>query len=102
MKRHSHSSSDDEQTQLLDELLVLVELLERISVHVRQVEGLGLVHVVGIDEDADLHLGAGDVGQQERAGETLVALGIVVLEGDLEIDRLGELALQGEGGGWLV
>eukprot|EP00964_Phaeocystis_antarctica_P054143 scaffold31810_cov36-Phaeocystis_antarctica.AAC.1 len=45
----------------------------------------------GVAEDADAELGAGDVRQLDGAGETLVLLGIVVLEADLQLDRLHEL-----------
>ena len=79
--------------QLLDQLLVLVELLERVGVHGGDAQQLGVVDVAGVSEEAHLELGARDVGEQQRAGETLVTLGIVVLQGDLQVHRLGELAL---------
>ena len=47
----------------------------------------------GVSENADGELGAGDVGELDAAGETLVLLGIVVLEADLELDSLSELLL---------
>ena len=47
-----------------------------------------------VTEDADLELGARDVGEEEGAAETLVTLGIVVLQGDLKINGLDEVALQ--------
>jgi len=43
----------------------------------------------------DGHVGAGDRGQLDGAGETLVTLGVIVLEADLELDRLEEVALLG-------
>jgi hypothetical protein len=67
-------------------------------VHGGDVDGLGLVDVRLISEDAHLHLGAGNVGQQKSAAETLVTLGIVVLERELEIHGLDELALQRRSG----
>jgi hypothetical protein len=78
---------------LLDELLVLVEFLEVFHVHGRDAGLLGLVLVLEVADDADLVVGAADVGEAEGAGEALVAGGIVVLEVDLEINGLVELAL---------
>ena len=77
--------------ELLDELLVLVEGLQSVGVLEVQAQAGGLLAVEGVTEDADAELGAGDVRQLDGAGETLVLLGIVVLEADLELDRLGEL-----------
>lgn len=50
-----------------------------------------LLHVLGITKHADLHLGARDVGQLNRATEALVLLRIVVLEANLEFNGLCEL-----------
>lgn len=41
----------------------------------------------------DGHVGPGDLGELHGPGETLVTLGIVVLEADLELDGLEEVAL---------
>lgn len=41
----------------------------------------------------DSHLGAGDGGQLDGTRETLVTLGVVVLQTDLEFDGLGEVTL---------
>eukprot|EP00959_Pyramimonas_sp_CCMP1952_P054279 1135243-Pyramimonas_sp.AAC.1 len=49
--------------------------------------------MLGISEHAHLQLGTGDIGEGDGAAETLVLLGIVVLETDLELDGLSELAL---------
>lgn len=43
----------------------------------------------------DGHVGAGNRRQLDGARETLVALRIIVLEADLELDRLEEVALLG-------
>ena len=48
-------------------------------------------------EHAELELRAGDGGEGHGAVETLVLLGIVVLEADLELDGLGELTGLGLG-----
>ena len=79
--------------KLLDELLVLVELLEVVGGHLGDLDAIGLLAVGGVTEDAALEVRAGDLGEAEGARETLVALGVVVLERDLELDRLGEVAL---------
>jgi len=79
--------------ELLDLLLVLVELLQVINGLVLHGDLLGLVAVKGITENADGHLGAGDVGETNGTRETLITLGIVVLESNLELDSLDEVTL---------
>jgi len=49
--------------------------------------------MVLIAEDAHAELGARNVTELDGAGETLVLLGIVVLEADLEFDSLQKLTL---------
>lgn len=41
----------------------------------------------------DTHVGAGDGGQLDGTGETLVTLGVVVLQTDLKLDGLVEVTL---------
>jgi hypothetical protein len=79
---------------LLDELLVLVEGLEAVEVHDVDLDVLSLANVemLGVTDQADLEAWAGDVGEADGASETLVLLGIVVLEADLKFNGLGELA----------
>ena len=79
--------------ELLDKLLVLVELLEVLHVHVGDRDLLGKLAVRRVSEDADGHVGARDTGKLDGTRETLVLLGIVVLEADLELDGLAKLAL---------
>jgi len=79
--------------QLLDLLLVLVQLLQIVGSHAGDALGLGLVAMLLISKNADLELLLGDVTQLDGAGETLVLLGIVVLQTDLEVDGLDELTL---------
>jgi hypothetical protein len=79
--------------KLLDELLVLVELLQVFNGLEFHTSSLGLIAVESITEDADCHLGTGDVGELNSSRETLVTLGIVVLETDLELDGLDEITL---------
>lgn len=47
--------------------------------------------MLGITKHADLHLGAGDMGQLDGAAETLVLLRVIVLETNLKLNGLGEL-----------
>lgn len=81
--------------KLLDELLVLVELLQIISRHGIDSAVLGTVNVVLVTQNADGHVGAGDRRQADGARETLVTLGVIVLEADLELDGLEEVTLLG-------
>ena len=46
-----------------------------------------------ISNAPDGHARAGNTGELDGAGETLVALGIVVFEADLELDSLEEIPL---------
>lgn len=79
---------------LLDELLVLVELLEGVEISDIDINtlilGFGLVLFIG--NDADFEVRAGDVGKSDGTDETLILLGIVILKGELELNRLGELS----------
>lgn len=81
--------------ELLDELLVLVELLQVVGGHGVDTAVLGTVEIMLVTENADGHVGAGNGGQLDGAGETLITLGIVVLEADLELDGLEEVTLLG-------
>jgi len=82
-------------SQLLDELLVFVELLQVVGAHGVDTAVLGTIDVVLVTEDADAHVRAGDGREADGARETLVTLGVIVLEADLELDRLEEVALLG-------
>ena len=79
--------------QLLDELLVLLQLLERLDVHAGHAGGLGLIAVTIVTEHAHLQVGACNGGEAHSAAETLVAGRIVVLQHHLKLDRLTEVAL---------
>jgi hypothetical protein len=80
-------------SELLNELLVLVELLQVIDGH-RVNLGLGsIIDVLGVTEHADVHARAGGVGQTNGATETLVALRIVLLQTNLKFNGLDELPL---------
>ena len=93
---------------LLDQLLVLVELFQVIHAHVLELDLLGAVDVGRVGEDADGHSRARHMRELGGAGETLVALRVagrrlrrrpqrpsdaLVLEADLELDRLDEVPL---------
>jgi len=80
-------------SELLDELLVLVELLQVLDGGVLELDQLCSVDIRSICENAYAHSRAGDVGELDGSRETLVTLGIVVLESDLELDGLDEVSL---------
>merc|ERR1719158_2215201 len=73
----------------------LVKLLKVICAHAGDALRLSLVTMLLITEHANLELRAGDVLQLDGARETLVLLGIVVLEADLEVHSLHEVPLLG-------
>ena len=52
-------------------------------------------HVRVIVDVPDAHSRTGDDGETDGSGETLVTLGIIVLEADLEFDGLEEVTLLG-------
>ena len=79
--------------KLLDQFLVLVEFLQVISGHGINTEVFRAIEIVLVAEDAEGHIGSGNGGEFDGAAETLVTLGIVVLEADLEFDGLEEVAL---------
>lgn len=66
-------------SELLDELLVLVELLQVVGRHGVDTAVLGTVDIVLVTENADGHVGAGHDRQLHGARETLVTLGVIVL-----------------------
>lgn len=53
-------------TELLDQLLVLVELLQSLDVHVGHVSSFGLVTVLLVSQDAHRELGPGESLQPVR------------------------------------
>ena len=79
--------------ELLDELLVLVELLQVLDRHELEVDQLGTVDIGGISKNAKAHTRTGNMRQLDGTREMLVTLGVVVLEADLELDGLEEVAL---------
>ena len=79
--------------KLLDELLVLVELLQVINRLEFHTSTLGLVTVEGITENTDGHTGTGNVRELDGTRETLITLGIVVLQTNLEFNSLDKLTL---------
>jgi hypothetical protein len=58
---------------------------------------LGTINIVLITENADAHSWARDLRKADGSRETLVTLGIVVLEADLQLDGLEEVTLLGFG-----
>jgi len=75
--------------ELLDELLVLVQLLQIIDREEIDSDLLSLITVELITEDTDGVVGLSDGGELDGARETLVLLGVVVLQTDLELKSLG-------------
>jgi hypothetical protein len=100
-------------SELLDQLLVLVELLQVISRHGIHSTVLGTIDIVLVTENAihqlvllhpnivevenipDRHVWAGNDWEADGSRETLVTLGIIVLQADLEFDGLEEVSLLG-------
>jgi hypothetical protein len=76
---------------LLNELLVLVEFLEVFHCHGVQLGCLGGVLVLQVRDHADAHARARHVREAQRAGETLVLVGDVAAEVELQVNRLDEL-----------
>jgi len=79
--------------KFLDKFLVLVELLQIVNRHVFKLNLLRTIDVSGIGENANGHARAGDIGELDSSRETLVPLGIVVLQTNLQLDGLNKVAL---------
>ena len=80
-------------SELTDELLVLVEVGDFINVHARNTFLLTDLLVLIVDEDADINVRSGGVGEDEGTSETLILSGINLLESDLEFNSLDETSL---------
>jgi len=80
-------------SKFLDKLLVLVELLQVINGHVLELNLFCAIDISGISKNAEGHAGARDIGELDGSGETLVPLGVVVLQANLKLDSLDEVAL---------
>jgi hypothetical protein len=52
-----------------------------------------LFHMLGISEHADFHLWSGNMRQFHRAAEALILLRIIILEPNLELNCLCEVAI---------
>jgi hypothetical protein len=76
--------------ELFDEFLVLVELLECLDVHERDVVCLGLIAMDLVAKNAYLQLGARNVLETNGSRKTFVLLKIVILQTDLELYALGK------------
>jgi len=77
--------------QLLHELLVLVHLLQALNIHALHADLVSLLDMLSVPEHAHPHLRARNVGQLYGSTETLVFLGIVVLQTNLKLHGLREL-----------
>mmetsp|Transcript_15986 Transcript_15986/g.28434 ORF Transcript_15986/g.28434 Transcript_15986/m.28434 type:complete len:238 (-) Transcript_15986:94-807(-) len=79
--------------QLLHQLLVLVKLLQLLNVECVHTDAGRLLAMLHIPEHAQLHLRASHERKLHGAAETLVLLGIIVLQTDLQLNGLSELPL---------
>jgi len=79
--------------KLLNELLVLVKLLQVLNTHVVNTDTVGLLTMGSVSEYATLEVGAGKRRKLEGSTETLLTLGVVVLQGNLHLDGLDEATL---------
>jgi hypothetical protein len=77
--------------ELLDELLVLVELLEIVNRLELHTSTLSLVTVESIAKDTNSHTGTGNVGELDGTRETLITLGIIVLQTNLKFNGFDKL-----------
>ena len=68
-------------------------LLQVINRHVFQSNHLRTVDIVLVRKNADRHTRTRDIRELDGARETLVTLRVVVLETNLELDGLDEVAL---------
>jgi len=84
--------------KFLDELLVLVQLLQIIRRHSINTQMLSSIQIVLIAENANAHAWSWDCWKLDGSRETLVTLRIVVLEANLELHSLQEVALLGSEG----
>lgn len=81
-------------SKLLNQLLVLVKFLKVVNTHVVDANTVSLLAVSSISEHAALDVGTRNGGEAEGSRETLVTLGVVVFEGDLDLNGLREVTLQ--------
>lgn len=79
--------------ELLHKLLVLVELLQVINGHEVKRDQLRAVNVRSVSQNAERHAGARHVWEPHCTTETLVTLRVVVLQTNLQLDGLVEVAL---------
>ena len=82
-------------TELLDELLVFLQLLQILHTHLVDANSLGLLTVLVVSQHAHLHLRPWCVRQLDGAAETLILLWVIILESNLELDRFCKLSLLG-------
>jgi len=83
--------------KLLNELLVLIKLLKVVNRHGIDAHGSGLFAMLHITENTDLHLGPRAERKFDGSAETLIFLGIVILQTNLEFDGLKEITFFGGG-----
>lgn len=77
--------------ELLNKLFLLVQLFQVISAHERVAFVFSLIAMLLISKDTHREFGPWNVAQLNGARETLILLGIVVLQTNLEVDSLDKL-----------
>lgn len=79
--------------ELLNWLLLLVELLQRVNIVLVHAQLLSLGDVDSVSKNCDLHVRPWAMRELHGTSETLVLLGVIVFETNLELDRFLEVAL---------
>jgi len=93
---HDGTRSQEEAVfvcELLDFLFVFVEGFQSLNIKAINTVSLGLLNVEGITKHAARQTLARDVWELDGASETLVFLCVVVLQDNLELNRLDKFAL---------
>lgn len=82
-------------SQLLNQLLVLVQLLQILNGHSIDTTGLSSVDVESVTEDTNRHVWSWADWQLQSTRETLVSLRVVVLQTDLQLNGFQKVSLLG-------
>ena len=82
-------------SQLLNQLLVLVQLLQVINRHGIDTKRFSSVNIESITEDTDGHVWSWNLWKLQGTRETLVSLWVVVLQTNLQLNSLQEVSLLG-------
>lgn len=66
--------------------MLYVQLLQIVGAHGIDAVVLGAIDIVLVTEDADGHAWPWNLWELDGSGETLVTLGIIILQADLELN----------------